>query len=479
MKKWTKILFGTVGGVLGLGCVLAGCGTVGDITNSSSEVVYNGNSAVMIDGNLYYGNSFADISTFSSDGDYKDSAKLSYLARLNTNVALASDGKDFSPENVEKVAEKVAGHENSFMFALGKYIYYTSPNREEIKNDNDTSSYQYGYSTLFRSRLNGDGVKEIYTTPAKISQIEVLKSEGKYYIVIFAGNTLAKVEIGDKLGEVEVISEDVTGVAMPETYQQDKAGSTLEFNGYIYYTTPRKIEDYENASGTQFNRVKLTCDEGEEMCATPTSMALVGREKDVVFFTRDGATYSVDTKASSAKNIFIGEGYATRFYNGSVAEIDLIASDNLEYGYTFKSGETMMYKAKNASATTVKFFNKADEEITDYNFLASDGTVRYIATTSGIYRADFALVDNGNIDCDTVVEMTGIQDGTRYAYDGKYIYFYAQLQDEEDKAEEDKSITETDANYYVYRAKADVNPNATSKTTYELLSLTETEDRHS
>lgn len=480
MKKWTKILCSAVGGVLGLGFLLTGCATVGDIKNPSNEVVFNGNSAVMIDGHLYYGNSFADISTFSNDDSYKSSAKLSYLARLNTNASsFATDGKDFSPENVEKVAEKVAGHENSFMFALGNYIYYATPNREEISNGDGTSSYQYSYTTLFRSKLNGDDVKEIYTTNGEISQIEVLKYGGKYYVVIYAGTTLVKIEVGDKVGDVKTIAEDVTGVAMPETYQQDKAGSTLDFNGYIYYTTARTVEDYANASGTQFNRVLLTSDSGEKMSATTSSISLIGREKDVVFFTKDGATYSVNVANNASKNIFTDNGNATRLYNGSVTDLDLIASDNVDYGYIFKSSETLMYKEVNASATSVKFVDGEGAEITDYNFLAADGTVRYISTTTGIYKADFATISNGSITCDTIVKMTGIHDGSLYAYDGKYIYFYAQLQDLEDKAEEDASITETDANYYLYRAKADVNPKATSKATYELLSLTETDERHS
>ena len=93
MKKFLKVLCF----IFGFGFLLAGCATVGNITNSNSEIIYNGNSAVLVDGYLYYGNAFADISGFSSDRDYKTNARVSYLARLNTN-ALEAKSEDYSPK---------------------------------------------------------------------------------------------------------------------------------------------------------------------------------------------------------------------------------------------------------------------------------------------------------------------------------------------------------------------------------------------
>ncbi len=471
MKKITKILCG----VLGLGFLLTGCATVGNIKNSSEELIYNGNSAVMVDGHLYYGNAFADIKNFTGDSSFKTSSKLSYLARLNTNIDLAAEGKDFSPEKVENVRETVAGYVNSFMFALGNYVYYATPNREEV-GSKDSVDYQYTYTTLYRSKLNGDSVKKIYTTDAAISQIEVLKHDGKYYIVIFAGSKLVKIQIGNKVGSVQTIADNVLSVAMPETYQKDKEGSTLDFNGYVYYTTARTSEEYESASGTQFNRVLLSSDEGEKMNATLDSISLVGREKDIVFYTKDSSTYSVDVASTSAKNIFTESGYATKLYGEAVTEIDAIATENRVCGYIFKAGDLLMYKSNGSSAVAVTYNDKTGTAISGYNYLATDGRVKYFSTTSAIYKADFSNIDSdGKISCETIVSMTGIYDGSNYAYDGQYIYFYAQLQDVEDQ--EENSIIETDGNYYLYRAKADVNPSAES-TTYQLLSLTETDERH-
>lgn len=474
MKKFTKLLCG----VLGLGFLLAGCGSSGDVKNSSSEIVYNGNSAVMVDGHLFYGNAFSDITTFTDDNSYKTAAKLSYLARLNTNVDLAAENKDFSPQNVTNLSELVSGYSKSNMFALGNYVYYATPNREEISGA-DGVSHKYNYTTLYRTNINGGSAQKLYTTEGEIRQMEVLKQDGKYFVVIFAGSKLVKFEIGENVGGVQIIAENVNSVAMPKTYQQDKLGSTLDFNGYIYYTTARTVEEYPGATGTTFNRVLLTNAEGEAMSSTTKSISLVGREKDVVFFTSDSETYSLDLSDNTSKNVFTA-GTQSLFYSGSISNVSLVATANKNYGYLFNSNSKLIYKPTDGAARVVKFNDNTQTAISSYNILATDGTAMYISTTTAIYKADFALIDaSGNISCQTVVKMTAIYNGSLYAYDGKYIYFFAQLENTEEETEEETKITDTDANYYLYRVKADVNPNAETQEPYQLLSKTETSERHS
>ena len=472
MKKFTKLLCG----VLGLGFLLAGCGNNGPVKNSSSEVIYNGNSAVMVDGYLFYGNSFSDITTFSDDNSYKTAAKLSYLARLNANIELSAEGKEYSPKNVENLSELVSSYSNSNMFALGDYIYYATPKREEVEGT-DGVSHKYNYTTFYRTNINGGSAQKLYTTLGEVSQMEVLKHNGKYYMVVFAGSTLVKFEIGNNVGSVQIIAEDVNTVAIPKTYQQDKLGSTLDFNGYIYYTTNRKVDGYDAGSGTTFNRILLTSATSEEMSSTTKTISLVGREKDVVFFTCDSETFSIDLSNNTAKNVFTA-GTQNLYYSGTLSNISLIATANKNYGYLFNSNSKLVFKNSNEKSVVVKFNDKDGTAISTYNILATDGTAMYISTETAIYKADFALIDaDGNIKCQTIVSMTKIYNGSLYAYDGKYIYFYAQL--EKTEADEDEVITDTDANYYLYRAKADINENAETQESYQLLSKTQTDKRHS
>lgn len=472
MKKITKLLCG----VLGLGFLLAGCGSNGDIKNSSSEIVYNGTSAVMVDGHLFYGNAFSDITTFTDDNSYKTAAKLSYLARLNTN-ALSSDGKDYSPENTTNLSELVSSYSKATMFALGDYVYYATPNREEISGD-DGVAHKYNYTTFYRVNINGGSAQKLYTTEGEVSQLEVLKHDGKYYVVIFAGSKLVKFEIGENVGGVQTIAEDVKSVAMPKTYQQEKLGSSLDFNGYVYYTTTRTVDGYEGASGTTFNRVLLTSAEGKEMSSTTKTISLVGREKDVVFFTCDSETFSIDLSNNTAKNAFTA-GTQDLYYSGTLSNISLIATANKNHGYLFNSNSKLVYKPTDGGARVVKF-NDNSNPISSYNILATDGTAMYLSTKTAIYKADFAKIDlDGNIECETIIKMTAIYEGSLYAYDGKYIYFYAQLENTQENIDEETKIIDTDANYYLYRVKADVNPDAETQETYQLLSKTETQQRHS
>ena len=102
-----------------------------------------------------------------------------------------------------------------------------------------------------------------------------------------------------------------------------------------------------------------------------------------------------------------------------------------------------------------------------------------LSTTANIFTADLSTINaNGEVACTTVVTMTAIYDGTLSAFDGKYVYFYAQLEEVEDEdADEEETEEETDENCYLYRAKVDVNPNNPVEE-YQLLGLTTINSRH-
>lgn len=461
MKKITKMLCA----VLGVGFLVAGCATVGSIKNSSDEIIYNGNSAVMVDGYLYYGNSFADFSAFTSDSDYKKSASMAYLARLNSNIDLASKSKDFTPNGVEKVATEVVGQANDFMFVLGDYIYYATPNRQKVLDEEGKSSHYFNYTTLFRSKLNGDNKQKIYTTNGEVSQIEVLKFDSKYYIVMFAGTDLIKIELGKKI-KTEIFAEDVKSAAIPKTYQKDKIGSTLIWNGYVYYTADKKDEDNSDITGSVVYRTKISGGETEEIFFEQgKTISFVGREKDVLFYSMSGGEteiYKSDLIGDNSKGGFRNK--RVRFYSASsISNLVLIATENVEYGYIFNTASNAVaFVSKDGSRSGVISLNKDGQALSGFKTLFVSGRTIYMSTTTGLLKADVSSVFNGgstNINCETIVTMTAIYDGDLYAFDGKYIYYYAKLEevekDEEDEAnikagkEEDK----TDDNYYMYRVR--------------------------
>lgn len=483
MKKITKTLFGLLGGVVGLSCALCGCATVGDIKNSDSELIYNGNSATMIDGYLYYGNSFANDKSFEKDEDYKNATKISYLSRLNTNIDLASTTKDYSPKCVEKVAEEVTAQTKSFMFALGNHIYYATPNRQKLSGEDGKSNFYFNYTTIYRSDLNGDNQTKIYSTNGEVSQIEALKYNNKYYIVLLAGENLVKIEIGNKTS-TEVISEHAKSVAIPKTYQK-KEGSTLSWNGDIYFTVDKSDEDSETyLSGSVVKKVSVAGGDAKSVFfKNGATISFVGRERDVMFYTMTGdqtEVFKFDAGKVAGQVVF--GSLNDLFYSASsISDVKLVATNNVDYGYIFTTSSGKIgYSTKDGNVGVINLKN-GEDSLSSYKILLLDGRTLYLSTTTGIFKANISEVFNGNggsvdVACQTIASMTAIYDGSLYAFDGQYIYYYAKLEtiesdDEEESTEE--STEETDDTYYLYRANVD------AENAYQLLSLTQFESRHS
>ena len=467
MKKIGKVLCG----ILGVAFLATGCATVSNIKNSSKEIVYNGNAAVMVDGYLYYGNSFADFTAFKEDKDYTDSAKLSYLARLNTNINLAAKSGKYSPKEVETVEEEVVGQANGFVFALGEYVYYVTPKREQETNSDNKLEYKFSHSKIYRSKLNGDKKKELYTTTDDISKIEVLKCGKQYYIVFLAGKNLVKINL-DNDAKSTTIAKNVTSVALPKTYEKNKEQAKLDWNGYVYYTT-EKEDTVNNLTGTILSKIKLSGGSAAQVgFIEGKTISLVGRERDVIFYTIDSKTYMLDTN-KAGQIVLNSPSYL--FYNGSISNINLVASRERVCGYLFGDGDNLLYKTADGDIAVLTF-KKDDTTLSTVSFV--NGRDVYFETTTGIYRADLSQVTitNGegqNVECEEIVKMTAIKENIT-AFDGKYVYFYAQLED----AEEDEKITGKDANYYLYRVNVGKKAED-GKDAYQLLSLTKTKARHS
>lgn len=486
MKKINKILCG----ILGASFLLAGCATVGNIQNDQTEVIYNGNSAVMVSDNLYFGNSIADI---GSGFSYKDAKTYAYLSRLNTKLDFGAKDQDYSPKTVEMVEGEVVGHENSFMFALGDYVYYAVPNQKEFKNDEGKPEKHYDYTTIMRCKLNGDKNKELYTAEGTVSQIEVLKYRENYYIVFLAGTNLIKIEIGNSrrvANNAVVLADNVTSVAIPKTYQKDQNGSSLDWNGYIYYTVDKKDEDNADVKGTVVKKIKADSSKSEDMRATADTYKFVGRQKDVVFYTqsqKDGSTYTYVTDMTNATyNDTILSG--KELYRSSVSDfeeiVEFVSDSYVTVGYAFLNSSNLVVAKKTTDGYKISTvdFKSNGSSISSYKIVETSGKTVYLSTTTAIYRADLSAVLNdetNEVDCTTLTKMTAISDKGLTAFDGKYIYFYAKLETVETSNDDsEEKVEETDDNYYMYRTSVGKVASDEQKN-YELLSLTKINSRRS
>ena len=472
MKKLSTLIFVCL---MGLVFLFTGCGTVDSIPNNDDDLIYNGNSVVNIDGYLYYANSFKSYQDLTSDDDYNSAVTNSYLARLNTNVDLEAKEKDYSPKHVENVSPELVGQENSFMFTLGDYIYYTTPNRKEGRDENGTVTHFYNYIAFYRSNLNGDGKNLFYTADAEVSEIEVLKSNGQYYIVMLVGNRLVKIQIGKDIGNVVTLAENVTSVAIPETYEKNNTATSLDWNGYIFYTTDAGVY-----------RVSLT--DGSSNCVyTHSGVTLIDRHKDVLFFTESDkttTTYYANLTGDNSKNALINN--KTEIVGlSSISDINLVSvkknaqggSEVSDLGFTFVYTNSL-YACKFGQTPVKLTLNDSEgSALTSFNIIeVADGVV-YLSTETGLYKVDLNGIYSGSnttrtLTATTLAKMTKVYVTKNLtSFDGKYLYYFATLEGLEDGNGDVQAVE--DETFYLYRV------NISGTETYQLLSLTSSDDRHS
>ncbi|MBP3620052.1 MAG: hypothetical protein J6J24_05295 [Clostridia bacterium] len=486
MKKFTKLMCG----VLSLGFALTGCATVSSIKNENQEIIYNGNAAVAVGEQLYFSNAFADYTVFEDTSDYKAAAKYSYISRLNTSIELAAESGDYSPAKVEKFNSDVSGHLKAFTFVLGNYIYYVTPNKEEAVSEEGVSGHYFAHSTFYRAKLNGSGKSKIYSTTGEVSNLEVLKFDGKYYMVMLAGDKLVRIQIGNSVKSAEVLAEEVKSIAIPETYQENNNATSLKWNGKIYFVTDRDGD--ENITGSVVKSISVDAKKGEETqvySSIGKTITLSGREKDVVFYTlaesgKQTEVFKFDTNAVNGQ-VVLGKAEDRVMATDSISELNLIASSSRELGYSFISAnESLMVMTKEGKLKTVSL-TCGEKTVSGYKVLATKDRTLYLSTTEIIYSVDLSdafstEAQTISIECREIVKMEDgtISDNAIGALDGEYVYFYAKLQkietEEEDKDDETEE-EEEDNNLYMYRAKV----GKSGEDNYELLSKTVIKSRHS
>lgn len=484
--------------ILTFGLVLAGCATVSSIPNDYNGIIYNGNAGTIVSGYLYYGNAFADVSSFSDQGDYDTSADSAYLNRLNLNNERDAKGKNFSPLGNEVVnSEEVVAHENQFMFVIGNYLYFTKPDEHSYYIDNNVEQH-YDYTTLCSIALNGDDMKE-YDYQGVVEQIEVQEFNGNYYIIAFANDNLVVTKLNNGNLDSRILATGVTSVAIPETAE---AGANDDWNGMIYYTT---TNESDNEITRQISVEAKNGDGAQTISSKNGTVSFLYRSNDYIVYThtQNSTTrvyYNNVKSVTNNDNIISLNNILS--YNSSISNAFL-----LNYGTSAEmliydnSDGTLSFKNKVGGSGTITL-SDGSADIADYEIMFFDGSLAYLMSSTAIYEIDFAPLANirtsytsQSLTGRTIVSMTAIQTaGTLYSYDGDYIYYYAQLEeltDEEQELidaekeeagieisedEEADAITTTDGGYYLYRARINNNGDTSF---YELLGQTSHVERHS
>lgn len=417
--------------IFAMALLLTGCATVSSIYDENGqpyyfeEVVKFGGQIAQIGNYLYFANGYTDAST--DEFDYNLAAQTGYLARINLGEQFtfdeeANDIKNSSPLNSEKVSDRFVGYQNQDMFVYGSYLYFTSTNThrtDELQND-------YTRVTLLRVKFNGDGLQEIYTTRFDDkSQITVQKgSDGNYYYIICAQNSeekyqLSSIKIGESLGSNTILAENIESYAIADE-------TSLEKN--VVYTTTNEDGEIEIKS-VDFANGKKT----DYSYPNTFEISLLDRCGDTVFYSVDTATSDIEIYQ---KNITVSNNFdaSGRFYSDDSISNVMHTEDG--YAFITENG-SLVYKTINGSSKVLI------SSETTFDVLFEENGWIYYSTSTQICRVG---VLSGDVE--EVVSMSSIVSGLYGTSDG-YIYFFAQIEQEE--SEDSETEENVDENYYLYR----------------------------
>lgn len=433
-----KKLLSIIALVFCVALLLTGCATVGSVTDLSgnpvyfNEAVYFGGHVAEIGDYVYYGNSY--VSTSSEGFSYKKAAKVGYLSRIatNENFTFDQDAKlenipHTSPNEIETViGKKLVGYENQAMYALGKYLYFTSANVHKT----DAMENDYTQVSLFRVKFNGSGLTEIATFKSdESSQITLQKgSDDAYYFIAFApkddSHAIYSVKVGSGVGKVQTLVEKVESVVIADENSTQKTVIYTVDSGKDFKTTSVKAVDF--ATGKIYD-----LDDG----VSGSTTTLIDRVGDRVFYSYtnpDNKVQEVYSKEINEENTNFSP--TSKFYNATT--IKNIQSAN--EGYIFQTeGGALVYKTLSGEEKLLM----SASDLSNVLFVRND----YVYTSNSSSISRVSLVDYSTEKIVSGVTMISGECG----YADGYVYFYAQLGelqlDEGEEAEEDE-------NYYMYRA---------------------------
>lgn len=423
MKKFTLIVFVLL---VSFCFVLTGCsGSTLSMPTGLENVSSNGGSVVCIGDYLYFANAYQSYEDLTEKSDNDGSnVKQHSLKRAQTNTD-KSLKKDLDDKIIyENVANKIAAYETSNMFVVGENLYFTSPNvhKSDSKDEDKYNKYEFELNTLFKIKLDGSGLKEIYTTETSSAKF-YLTGGNNQSILIYDDSKIMQVKCYTNSSSVETLAENVTSTVFP--YEQG-----IELVD-IYFTTNREESDQLEGNIVK----KLNIITGEILSVSGYS----NNNETITLISYDG-NYLFYTRSGGAK---VGGLYVTDF--SSNEEIK-------KYDYSSFSSSSKIYLIKDNSQGINMFAFEYDSNIyiqamdsdndaaaqkltsETSSILFVDKVYIYYSTDKGIFRVSAKTKIIQQISDITTFKTDCVD------FDGRFIYFYAEITDS------------SSGTYYLHRA---------------------------
>lgn len=420
MKKFTSVLFILL---VSFCFILTGCsGSSLKMPENYSNVNSNGGFVVNVGDYMYFANAYQSYKNLEtkSDNDGKGVAQYNINRAKTQNVggnqSFVTD--ENNNVNFENVANKIAGYETSNMFVVNEYLYFTSPNvhKNDSKEEDKYQQYQFELTSLFRIKLDGSGLKELYTTDSQTNAFYLANVASKKVLIIRDDKKLLKVDLSNNSKDVTTIAENVSDVKFPETQEKELVN--------LYYIA--EVTEGDNTTKVLHKYNFETNQNSAVSGYAYKELTLIAFTGDRLFYTRKDNTvesiYSNDFSNDSDSELF--HKYTT---TGLDAKIYLNQITNQEFDLN-----VIVYQYNNQ----IHIQNLNAQNNDDYSVIVAekatisfvDGVYVYYTTDAGIYRVSAV----GQNKVETIAEIENF-DKTQIDFDGRYIYFFAEVENADSK----------------------------------------------
>lgn len=414
MKKFTLVLFAIL---ISFGFILTGCsGTTLTIPQNYLDVSSNGGFVVEVGDYMYFANAYQSYTKLKtkSDNDGNGVKQFSLKrAKIENNSFKLNEDDNVAFENV---VNKIAAFETSNMFVVNEYLYFTSPNvhKNDSKDKEEYNTYQFELSTLFRIKLDGSGLKEIYTTETSTAQF-YLTGGGEQKLLIYDDNKILQVNCFQNSTNVSTMAEKVTSAIFP--YQQNQ--EIVD----VYYTVDR--EEGDPFTGNILKKLNVVTGESFEVAGysnNKETITLISYDGDRLFYTRTGGNgvdklYSNDF--SNGQSSEQSQRYDTdNFKSGSKIYLIKDSQYNVNaFVFEYNGNIFLQDMADDNGSSCDKLTNESSK------IAFVDGTYVYYTTENGIFRVSV-------LGSHIIQQISDVKDfnADLLDFDGRFVYFYAKAE---------------------------------------------------
>lgn len=441
--------------------ILTGCGNDPlTMPTNHTKVVSNGGFVVGAGNYMYFANAYKSYSnlTESSDNEGEKVAEYS-LKRLELNQEVQNRNwfnivRDEEDKfNFENVVNKIAGFETENMFVINEYLYFTSPNVHKNKQNQN----EFNLSTLFRIKLDGTGLKEIYTTKTASPKFYLKGTEEKT-LLIYDDSKILSIDVQNNSTSVETLAKDVTDVEFPTAQEQDIA--------WLYFTTNRDEES--QFTGNILNKLSLETKEIVENVSAVAgeTISIIAQDHGKLFYTKTGGSQEglFSNDFSSGLNSQKLHRTLTEGITDASTFMYIKCEDSSKDAFVFIYKDNLYVQLM--SATNDSQAQKVTSETTVIQFSA--GSYVYYTAGSAVYR--YSVLDRVQKKISDKSDInTELLD-----FDGRYVYFFAK-QDLPEDAEEGETVSETN---YLFRADAFAEEEMVTECIAEVVEIEKTEEEN-